>query len=222
MNQEHVIKTVSYSQEEILSWILQLYVPSGVFDLDPTYSKGVFYKGGIPEPRFKFDLFPQSPDIRQADAGELTPEHVGWKSLQSIIFDPPFIGGSRKKGKPGVIKSRFGCCPTIPKLWSWYRQCLFVFYGLLRAGGVLVFKCQDSIESRKQYLSHIKIINLAVAYGFYPKDLFVLCAKHRIIGVTHKKQQHARKYHSYFLVFEKGKRGSPIEYRAEIPNIFHA
>ena len=53
-------------------------------------------------------------------------------------------------------------------------------------------------------MSHIYIHNMAVDIGFYPKDLFVLNAKNRVISGKHKNQQHARKFHSYFWVFEKG------------------
>ena len=44
----------------------------------------------------------------------------------------------------------------------------------------------------------------ALVHGFYPRDMFILLAKNRIIGHNHKNNQsHARKYHSYFWVFEK-------------------
>ena len=43
--------------------------------------------------------------------------------------------------------------------------------------------------------------------GFYPKDLFILHNNVRInsFGTKWTKQEHARKYHSYFWVFEKRK-----------------
>lgn len=43
----------------------------------------------------------------------------------------------------------------------------------------------------------------AIKYGFYPKDMFILLAKSRLNDG--RKQQHARKYHSYFWVFKKSK-----------------
>ena len=48
----------------------------------------------------------------------------------------------------------------------------------------------------------------SVILGSYPsdyKDLFILLAKNRLICVTHHKQQHDRKFHSYFWVFLKSK-----------------
>ena len=48
-------------------------------------------------------------------------------------------------------------------------------------------------------------MNMALELGFYPKDMFILTAKMRInsFGGRWNKQEHARKYHSYFWVFEK-------------------
>ena len=39
---KEIIKTISYDQEEIIKNIIELYCPNGI-ELDPTYSKGVFY-----------------------------------------------------------------------------------------------------------------------------------------------------------------------------------
>jgi len=46
---------------------------------------------------------------------------------------------------------------------------------------------------------------MATEMGFYPKDLFILLAKHRInsFGSKWSKQEHARKHHSYFWIFQK-------------------
>lgn len=195
----NIIKSISYSQEEILNWIIQLYCPDG-FDLDPTYSKGVFYKN-IPEPRLKFDLNPQIAGVQQANCTNLP---IETESLGSIVFDPPFVAAMPKIKATGIITTRFGYYSNIQtELWSMYHQALREFYRILKFNGILIFKCQDTIDSSKQYLSHVEIINAAVKLGFYPKDLFILLAKSRLMSPNMRVQQHARKFHSYFLVFIK-------------------
>lgn len=196
-----VIKTVSKSQSEILNSIIYLYCPHG-FDIDPTYSKGNFYKD-VPEPKHKLDLSPQSEGVKEADSRQLP---FPASSVGSIIFDPPFIGGSQRNGKPGIIKERFGCYKNVPLLWKYYRDSMDEFHRILKPEGVLVFKCQDTIENSKQYLSHIEIITYAYSIGFYPLDLFVLIASNRLMSPSQAIQQHARKFHSYFLIFRKSKR----------------
>ena len=87
------------------------------------------------------------------------------------------------------------------------------FWRILKDKGILIFKCQDKISSGKQYLSHYFIINEAIKIGFYPKDLFILLAKNRIIADWQKKnQKNARKFHSYFLVLEKNLPNKKIDY----------
>lgn len=192
------ISSISFKQEEIIKNIIRLYCPDGI-DLDPTYSKGVFYRN-LRDPRLRFDLNPISTTIGKADCQDLPLDN---ESIFSIMFDPPFVGGSRKNGKPGIIKSRFGYYKNIPTLWSMYKGALVEFYRILKPNGVLIFKCQDSVESGKQYFSEYKIIKMALDLGFYPKDKFILLAKHRMISPSQKRQIHSRKFHSYFLVFIK-------------------
>ena len=132
-----MISTISYDQEEIIKNIIQLYCPEGI-ELDPTYSKGVFYKN-IEKPKHKFDLEPQIEDVIQSDCRNLPLEN---ESIGSIMFDPPFVGGSRKDGKPGIIKTRFGYYKNIPELWVMYIEALKEFYRILKSEGILIFKCQ--------------------------------------------------------------------------------
>lgn len=200
----NIVRSVYDNQDDLLKGLMSLYCPSG-FDLDVTYSKGNFYKN-IPKPKFKMDLFPQTDNTISADSTWL-PLKGG--SVDSIMYDPPFVAGSQAKGKPGIIKTRFSYLKTTYDLWKMYLKSLCNFYRVLKPGGVLVFKCQDCIDSSKQYFSHVFIMNEAYKIGFYPKDLFILTAKVRMIN--QKSQQHARKYHCYFWVFVK--EPSKVDYK---------
>jgi len=195
---QKMIKSVSDNQHQIIKDILTLYCPDGI-DLDPTYSKGNFYKQ-IEKPRLKSDLFPQADDVVKSDAASLWLEN---DSIQTIMFDPPFVAGHTKESPTGIIGERFHGFRYVSDLWEWYDKCLLEFHRVLKKNGVLIFKCQDTVSSGKQHLSHVHIINKAEELGFYSKDLFILTAKNRIIGHNHQVQKHARKFHSYFLVFIK-------------------
>lgn len=94
--------------------------------------------------------------------------------------------------------------PTEKELHSFYINALTEFSRLLKPGGILIFKYQDKVSSGIQYFSHNFIMNEANKIGFYTKDLFILLAKQRIVAKWQlANQKNARKFHSYFLVFEK-------------------
>ena len=201
-----MIKSISYDQSEIIKWILELHVPEHKIDLDATYSKGNFYKNtGIEEPQFKFDIVPQLPDVKFGDSRKLPLEN---NSLNCIMFDPPFLAATGKSLKSednnNIINKRFGVYPNEKELHRFYIDSLTESYRLLKDKGILIFKCQDKISSGKQYMSHVFIMNEATKIGFYPKDLFILLAKNRLVADWQvKNQKNARKFHSYFWVFEK-------------------
>lgn len=201
-----MIKSVSFNQSEIIKNILTLYVPDGKIDIDPTYSKGNFYKDtGITPPSLKFDINPQTDGVVCADSRNLP---VDDESCECMMFDPPFLATTgqslTRHDNNNVINKRFGVYPNEPSLHRFYEDSLKEAYRILKPNGVLIFKCQDKVSSGKQYLSHVFIINKATEIGFYPKDIFILLAKNRIVADWQTaNQKHARKYHSYFLVLEK-------------------
>jgi hypothetical protein len=82
-------------------------------------------------------------------------------------------------------------------------------FRVLRPYGVLIVKCQDEVSANTQRLTHVEIINEYESMGFHAKDLFVVVRPNKP-GVSRIKQQgHARKNHSYFLVFVKTGGKSP-------------
>jgi len=206
------ISSIGYNQEEIIDNILTLHVPQGFIDCDCTYSKGNFYKSGkIKEPQYKFDKYPQTIDTIQSCATNLP---LNNNSINCLMFDPPFLATTGKsltiENDSNIINKRFGVFNSEKELHKFYVEAMKEFYRVLNDEGVLIFKCQDKVSSGKQYMSHVFIINQAEKIGFYTKDLFILQAKARLISGKVKRQIHARKFHSYFIVFEKKK--SKINY----------
>jgi DNA modification methylase len=76
-------------------------------------------------------------------------------------------------------------------------------YRVLKQDGVLIVKCQDEVSANTQRFTHIEIISHYAQLGFYAKDLFVVIRANNPCVTRLKKQVHARKNHSYFLVFVK-------------------
>lgn len=190
-----------------------MHVPNHKIDCDATYSVGNFYKNtNISEPQYKFDINPQIDGVEYGDSRNLP---LADSSINCMMFDPPFLattGKSLTENKNNnIINKRFGTYPSEKELHQFYIDSLEEAYRVLVDKGILIFKCQDKISSGKQYMSHCFIHNEAVKIGFYPKDLFILLAKSRLVADWQlKNQKNARKFHSYFWVFEKNNK--KIEY----------
>lgn len=211
----NLVKSVYGSNYEVIKNIMDLYNIER-FDLDCTYSKGNFWKN-LPEPTYKSDLKPINDNVVCANSENLP---FGNKSLKSVAYDPPFIvsGKSFQENKDGssIIAKRFNGYTSFKELKMNYYKTLKELYRILDDNGLVVMKCQDTVSGGKQYLTHVMVINMGIQLGFYPKDIIVLTSNVRLnsFGGKWKKQEHARKYHSYFIVFQKIK--TKIDYSVDI------
>jgi len=202
--------SVYKNDTEMLEAISQIFLNGKPFDLDPTFSKGNFYKK-FPEPKFKSDLVPQRNDVVECDCRKL--DYIQSDTIKSIIFDPPFLfrNDFQKLSKKPKAKNRdvncirFSYFQNFEELLLMYYDSLKEFYRVLEKRGILVFKCQDFTDgsgTRPFYCSHTEIIKMARAVGFSLRDIGILVVKNKIIRKA-KQQGCLRKVHSYYLVFRK-------------------
>jgi len=201
---DKVISSINFNEQEIIRDILYLHGNGNYIDCDPTFSIGNFYKDGLIKPKYRFDKFPQLNDVIEANSNNIPLEN---ESCNIIMFDPPFVigGTTYNESDEGscIIAKRFTSFKDFDELKQMYSSSLKEFYRILKEDGIVIFKCQDCVASAKQHFSHVWLMNESVKIGYYPKDLFILLAKNRINDG--RKQQHARKYHSYYWVFKKEK-----------------
>lgn len=197
-----VIKSISFSQEEIISNIVKLH--TGPIQCDVTYGSGCFYKNGIKKPAICFDIFPHKCGVIKADVKNLPLKD---SSISCIMFDPPFL---IRTGEGSLIKNRFGSIKgNISDLLEFYYKALGETYRVLKRNGWLIFKCQDFVSGGKNHFIHCDIRDMALSRGFEVIDMFILGVLRRMPDPQGRKQRHARKYHSYFWVMQKTNRISP-------------
>jgi hypothetical protein len=215
---------------DVFPHILRLHVPRGSVVADVTYGQGVFWKH-VPVDDYK--LLASDLDVKRVDGPALFPRsgvevatgvdcrHLPYESgsLDCVVLDPPYMEGLLRStqehlagsGTHGSFRAAYSNGkPTAAGHPKWHDAVVDLYaragaeaYRVLRPGGVLIVKCQDEVSANKQRLTHVEVITGYESLGFYTKDLFVLMRVNRA-GVSRlKRQEHARKNHSYFLVFQK-------------------
>ena len=226
MEYNDVIRSIGYNQHEILYNIMQMHNDGKPFDCDPTYSIGNFYgkfnitkvngetiEIEIPAPKYKFDVCPQVEGVEKIEPlGKLPLED---NSIDSICIDLPFViscGPSMNtpnvdengnKVKNNLISRRFASYYPVAELLKSYKHFLKESYRVLKEDGILVWKTQGTISGSKFLVSPYYSRLIAESIGFDSLDEFILLAKNRLVSGKINKQQHARSFHSYFLVFKK-------------------
>lgn len=222
--------------------VMALHVQPGSRVADVTFGKGVFWRqidtctydlwasdiGKVP----KTAHTQHRPGLDGVDCCSLPYESA---SFDAVVLDPPYMEGLFRRAK-GQLAGAGSHAPFRdaysngevtadgPKYHDAVTD-LYLRAGLetrrvLRPGGKLIVKCQDEVSANKQRLTHVEIITAYEDMGFYTKDLFVLvrCNKPGVSRVI--RQVHARKNHSYVLVFElptgKAKRVSSVRRSPEV------
>lgn len=185
------------SDREILKAISDIYLRGKWFDLDCTYSKGVFYKN-IKQPLIKSDLIPINEDVIKSDCRNLCFLN---DKINSIIFDPPFLFRDRKSNNGDKICKRFSYFKSYDELEEMYVSSLKEFYNRLNNKGFIFFKCQDMTDG-KFYCTHNMIINEAEKIGFELKDIIIKRGKSKLQKDA-LQQNCVAKIHSYWLVLKK-------------------
>lgn len=183
---------------EILTAFSDIFLKGEWFDLDCTFSKGVFYEK-IEHPKIKSDLFPLYEDVIQANSTNL--EFIEDNSIKSIVFDPPFLFRNRKSANNDKISARFSYFKTYEELIDMYKKSIDCFYRKLKKGGFVFFKCQDMTDN-KFFCTHKDIIDYATQNGFILKDIGIKASKVKLQRDA-KQQNCLGKVHSYWLVFKK-------------------
>jgi hypothetical protein len=201
-----VFSAYTATNDEVFPFVLSLYVEPGSTVADVTFGKGVFWRK-VRQDAYKL----LSSDLESGvDCRNLPYEDA---SIACVVFDPPYMhtpGGTahvNHQNYEGYYKN------NLANSEKKYHEAVLDLYftaareawRVLHTGGVYIVKCQDEVCANQQRLTHVELINELQSYGFIVEDLFVVLRNGKP-GVSRLlTQAHARKNHSYFLVFLKPK-----------------
>ncbi len=198
---------------DVFRQVLALHVPKGAKIADITWGRGVFWKK---VPSNDYDVHPS--DIATGVDCRKLP--YDGETFDCVVFDPPYMEGFFRRAESHLGGS--GTHAAFRRAYSngqateggpkWHAAVvdLYVKGGkeaarILKPNGTCIVKCQDEVSANRQWLTHVEIINAYKEIGFYARDLFVVVRLNQP-GISRLiKQVHARKNHSYFLVFQKTK-----------------
>jgi DNA modification methylase len=149
-------------------------------------------------------------------------------SIDCVVFDPPYMhtpGGTahvNHQNYEGYYKNNQANSEKKyhEAVLDLYFAAALEAWRVLREGGIYIVKCQDEVCANRQRLTHVELINELEQYGFITEDLFIVMRTGKP-GVSRLlTQAHARKNHSYFVVFIKPKgrkRWTGLKNRMDIP-----
>ena len=192
--------------EDTFPHILDLYVAPGSLIADVTHGMGVFWRN-VPAERYK--LLPS--DIQTGTDCRDLPYENG--TIDCVVLDPPYMHspGGTAHTVHAAFERHYRNNGTGNRTHKKYHEAVLDLYNeagkeayrVLRERGVLIVKCQDEVCANRQRFTHVEIIQSYEQIGFVAEDLFVVVRQNRP-GVSRTvRQVHARKNHSYFLVFWK-------------------
>lgn len=196
-----LILTAHYGTNDLLiAAAARLHIRDSATVLDCTWGKGNFWRRADTA-RFRLigtDL--NAPAMARADFRALPFRDA---SLDVVVLDPPYIQDS---AQPRVVHQRYRNAETTPKfshsaILDLYRAGMAEGRRVLRPGGQLWVKCQDTVDGRRQRWNGIAVHQIALSLGLCPLDMFVLVnptPPGRRFGTA---QMHARRNHSYLWIF---------------------
>lgn len=217
---EAVLSAHVAGNAELFPRIMALHVPPGAVVADVTFGGGVFWKR-VPPGLYRL----LATDLSTGTDFRALPYADG--SVDALVLDPPYMEGLLRAkadtrgglGTHAALRTAYSSGREVAGAASgrWHQAVLDLYLEasgearrVLRDHGVLIVKCQDEVSANRQELTHVQLVCALAELGFYARDLFVLVRPNRPNVARLVRQVHARKNHSYFLVFQKVPEGESV------------
>lgn len=214
---ETVYSAYEAGNSEVFPKILGLHVEKGSEIADVTYGKGVFWKN-VPSDLYDTTLTDIDPEKSPDSDGGVDCRDLPYEDgeFDCVVLDPPYASGFYRDNSDSQLghdsHESFRDSYTSKHTGSsskYHQAVLDVYYQagqeakrVLRDGGTFIVKVQDEVSANTQHLTHIEITEMYTDIGFTSRDLFVVVRQNNPSMTGVDTQVHARKNHSYFMVYD--------------------
>lgn len=225
-----IVSAYMENNDVVFRDILNLYVPHKSIVADVTFGQGVFwnkidldrYTIKASDLYLKDNIKKRYPTLEIKDGVDCKNLPYESLSIDAVVLDPPYMEGFYRReeshvGGVGTHRSfrnaySSGYCGEggvrakyHDAVTETYVRASIEAHRVLKSNGIFIVKCQDEVSANKQRLTHVEIITACEQLGFYVEDIFIVMRNNKP-GISRlKKQNHARKNHSYFIVMRKVK-----------------
>lgn len=218
--EELVLSAYQERNDVVFPKVLSLHVEEGAEIADVTYGKGVFWKN---VDLGKYEVYASDLDQDKSPSGHpVDCRNLPYSddSMDVVVLDPPYAEGFFRRNKEMLaggegshsqFRENYSNGEVVDTRGSKYHQAVLDLYceagaeahRVLRDDGTLIVKTQDEVSANTQELTHIQITNFYEdVLEMYTKDLFVVMRSNKPAVSGMDKQVHARKNHSFFMVYE--------------------
>lgn len=179
------------NNSDLFPAIFKQYVNVNSIIADVTYGKGVFWRN-IDETQYKVLKSDLNTGVNFCNLP------YDDDSIDVLILDPPYMHGGITV-KNSINKCYHNANTSHESVVRLYTGGILESARVLKKKGIIIVKTQDEIESGRQRLTHVEIINILELLGFAIVDIFVL-VQSTIPAMRESYQKSARKNHSYAIV----------------------
>ncbi len=201
------LNTVCETNDDGFARIINLYARPGDVIADPTFGNGVFWQK-VDKGKYQTLLT----DFK-SDKVDLRCLPYADESLDMLACDPPYRytpeKNSKQENTPGhgkvdeLYNLQAAKLKNTQMVLDLYYEGMKEGLRVLKKGGFLIVKCQDTVQDGKNIWVHNLLMAKAEELGYACRDLVVV-APPSVLKTRWDRQRHLRKAHSYFLVFRKG------------------
>ncbi len=202
---ETVYSAMTGSNADLFPQVLALHVPERARVIDVTYGKGVFWQH-VPPGTYRLTRcdIQSGTDLRSLPFDD--------DSFDALVLDPPYV--SKSESVSPLYLDHEERYQNVARGSSGHQAILDLYVEganearrVLTEKGVLILKVQAEVSNGLQLPTHYELYALLKERGWHLDDEFVLVQNGKLPNSSRTKRQfHARKNHSLFLVFRKSEK----------------